>query len=189
MFNVGDWVQITPTPDYRWGQWYNSRDIYQEYLDKIGVIQFVAEDDDRPGESLYAVKVKFPFGLGNLGPGEYYEWFRGEHLIRSSQSQANLRYNMATAGKELQEWENFKKRSTDDMLRRVFVPDSKDESIDDKKDDSSQWDLKTPSDQDYDEKYDTYYNNSNYTFEYVNNTDTDYSYYADISDAKTKDQD
>ena len=155
MFKVGDWVQITPAPDYRWNQWYNSRDIYQEYLDKIGIIQFVSEDEDRPGEFLYAVKVKFPHGLGNLGPGDYYEWFKEDHLIRSSQANANLRYNMAQAGKELQEWENFKKKSTDKMLKHIF---GQEETISSKSNnDSSNWDLKTPiSDNDfsYDEKYD-----------------------------------
>lgn len=188
MFNLGDWVQITPTPDYKWNQWYNSRDIYQEYLDKIGVIEFVADDDDRPGESLYAVKVKFPFGLGNLKPGEYYEWFRGEHLIRSSQSSANLRYNMATAGRDLQEWEKFKRKTTDDMLRHIFAPEEPEQI---KKDDPNQWDLKTQADIQYDEKYDSYYddNASNYIFDYVNNTDIDYSYYSDVSDTKTKDDD
>jgi hypothetical protein len=184
MFNLGDWVQITPTPDYKWSQWYNSRDIYQEYLDKIGVIEFVADDDERPGESLYAVKVKFPFGLGQLQPGEYYEWFRGEHLIRSSKSNANLRYNMVTAGRELQEWERFKKKSTDDMLRKIFLPDPEPEEKKDsvkenkKNDDPNQWDI---------ERYEDDY--PGYSFEYTNNTDMDYSYYLDMSDAKSDDKD
>lgn len=184
MFKVGDWVQITPTPDLRWDQWYNSRDIYQEYLDKIGMINFVADDHDRPGEFLYAVKVKFPDGLGHLGPGEYYEWFRADHLILSSQSLANLRFNMAQAGKELQEWERFKKKSTDDILRKVFVKELPQEEtktpIKETKENND------PNKWDYDRYEDDY---SGYTFEYTNNTDIDYSYYLDMSDAKTKDED
>lgn len=184
MFKVGDWVQITPTPDLRWVQWYDSKDIYKEYLDKIGVINFVADDDERPGEFLYAVKVKFPDGLGHLPAGEYYEWFRSDHLILSSQSLANLRFNMAQAGKELQEWEKFKKKSTNDMLKKVFAPDppqeEKKESIKETKkvDDPNQWDV---------DKYEDDY--SGYSFEYTNNTDIDYSFYSDISDVKTDDQD
>ena len=187
MFKVGDWVQITPTPDYRWSQWYGSKDIYKEYLDKIGVIEFVADDDERPGEFLYAVKVHFPLGLGNLDPGHYYEWFKDSHLIRSTKSNANLRSNMAQAAKELQEWEAFKKKSTDKMLQHIFGQ----EEPKPKKDDPNQWDLKTPTDPDhYDEKYDTYYDDySNVKFSYDNSTDLDYYYYSDMSDAKKDDKD
>jgi hypothetical protein len=183
MFKVGDWVQITPTPDYRWSQWYNSRDIYQEYLDKIGQIEFISEDDERPGEFLYAVKVNFPFGLGNLDPGHYYEWFKEDHLIISSQSNANLRFNMAQAGKELQEWEDFKRKSTDKMLKHIFGQEEK------PKNNTDEWNLKTPimSGDQYDEKYDTYYDDySSLKFNYVDDADSDY-YYADPSDGKKKD--
>ena len=197
MFKIGDWVHITPTPDLRWNQWYNSRDIYQEYLDKIGVIEFISEDEDRPGEFLYAVKVKFPDGLGHLGAGDYYEWFKDNHLIRSSQSAANLRYNMIQAGKELQEWEAFKKKSTHEMLKKVFAPEErKDDNIQaslkrDRIDDPNQWDSQAEP-----EEYNTYYDDDNYyqdynnvKFNYDNSTDIDYYYYADTSDAKkdTKD--
>lgn len=186
MFKKGDWVQITPTPDLSWSQWRTSQDIYKDFLDRIGSIENVSEDDERPGEFLYAVRVNFPEGLGQMGPGHYYEWFRADHLIRSSQSNARLRENMAAAGKELQEWENFKKKSTDKMLKHIFAPEPKEEN---KKDDPNQWDLKTPTDKQYDEKYDSYYDDSsNYTFEYTNNTDVDDYYYADMSDAKTKDK-
>ena len=191
MFKIGDWVQITPTPDYRWNQWYNSRDIYQEYLDKIGVIEFIAEDDERPGEHLYAVKVYFPFGLGNLDPGHYYEWFKDSHLIRSTQSNANLRSNMAQAGRELQEWENFKKKSTDRMLKHIFgQEEEKKQNKKNTYDNSNEWDLKTPSDPDhYDDHYNGYYDDQNVKFNYDNSTDVDYYYYYDTSDAKKKDTD
>jgi hypothetical protein len=194
MFKLGDWVQITPTPDLRWNQWYNSRDIYQEYLDKIGVINFISEDEDRPGEFLYAVKVKFPDGLGHLSAGEYYEWFKSDHLIRSSQSTANLRFNMVQAGKELQEWEAFKKKSTHEMLKKVFSPpETKEEQkfSNKKVDDPNQWELKTdPSNNSKYEDDDGYYlDYSNLKFDYDNSTDLDYYYYADTSDAKKDDKD
>lgn len=183
MFKIGDWVQITPKPDLRWKDWYNSQDIYQEYLDKVGCIEFIADDDERPGEFLYAVKVDFPNGLGNLGSGQYYEWFRQSHLIKSSKSLANLKSNMAIAGKELQEWEIFKKKSTDDMLRHVFAPEEPAENKNtEKQDDPNQWDLKTPADPNYqyDDKYDSYYPDYNsLKTQYTNNTDQDYSYYYD----------
>lgn len=187
MFKKGDWVQITPTPDLSWQQWRNSQDIYKDFLDRIGSIENISEDDERPGEYLYAVRVNFPDGLGHMGPGHYYEWFRADHLIRSSQSSAKLYDNMIQAGKELQEWEKFKKKTTDNMLRKVFLPDPKtEEKIQNKKDDPNQWDLKTPADEEYDSYYDDY---SSYIIEYTNNTDVDHYYYADMSDDKANDKD
>lgn len=97
---------------------------------------------------------------------------------------------MAAAGKELQEWEKFKKNSTDKILKRIFAPEPKEEKLEKKKDDPNQWDMTETDDKKYDEKYDTYYDDpSLYTFEYTNNTDIDYCYYADMSDAKTTDKD
>jgi hypothetical protein len=187
MFKVGDWVQITPTPDLRWNHWRTSEDIYKDFLDKIGSIETIADDDERPGEFLYAVRVNFPDGLGSLSPGHYYEWFRGEHLVLSSESTAKLRYNMSVAGKELQEWEQFKRKSTDEMLKHIFAPEPKQETH---RDDPNQWDLKTPVEPNYDEKYDTYYDDDpvSYTFEYTNNTNVDDYYYVDVGDDKSKDK-
>ena len=87
---------------------------------------------------------------------------------------------MFQAGKELQEWEKFKKKSTDDMLRKVFakepepIKETENKHQLNKEDDPNQWDIK---------KYEDDY--SGYTFEYTNNTDVDYSYLTDIdSDGK-----
>jgi hypothetical protein len=191
MFRVGDWVQITPTPDMRWNVWHDSRDIYDNFLDKIGVIEFISDDEDRPGHFLYAVKVNFPDGFGNLDAGSYYEWFRDYHLILSSKGTADLRYNMAIAGKELQEWEQFKKNSTDKMLKHIFAPESRPEPIQQptktKTDDPNQWDIKTPPDDNYYDQYPPDYNSSKPLYQYDDN-DLDF-YYLDISDVKTKDKD
>jgi hypothetical protein len=191
MFKVGDWVQITPTPDLKWEQWRNSQDIYKDFLDKIGCISNISEDEDRPGKFLYAVRVEFVDGLGHLKPGHYYEWFKSDHLIHSSQSLASLRNNMAKAGKELQEWEDFKKKSTDKMLKHIFAPEPKIEKVEKKNDDPNQWEIKETDKTKYDDKYDTYYDDdpSSYTFEYVNNTDVDYNYYVDTNDSSKKDPD
>lgn len=192
MFNLGDWVQITPTPDLRWVTWYNSKDIYGHFLGKIGEIEFVTEDEERPGKSLYAVKVHFPFGFMTLDPGYYYEWFRSDHLIRSSKSQAGVHENLLRAGKELQEWEKFKKESTDKMLRHVFgkeetkkkevlgpLPDP---------DSLSDWDEKTIEFtydyQDYDPN--TYLSYNNQSYHYNGGPDTDYSYSINYDYKKTQ---
>ena len=122
MLKIGDWVEITPQSDLRWGSWAASRDVYDCFRSKIGVIENICEDYERDGEYLYSVKVDFPNGLNSLAPGEYYEWFRDYHLILSSKSRATLQSNMIQAGKELQEWEAFKKKSTHEMLKKVFFP-------------------------------------------------------------------
>ena len=193
MFKIKDWVQITPSPDLAWNQWRNSQDTYKNFLDKIGSIENISNDDERPGRFLYAVKVNFINGLGQMSPGHYYEWFRPDHLILSSESTAKLRDNMAQAGKELQEWESFKKKTLDNILKIVFTPEPKqEEKIDDKKlDDPNQWDLKNPPSQQYDDKYDTYYDDdySSYAIQYLNNTDVDHYYYADMSDDKLDEKD
>jgi hypothetical protein len=183
MFKIGDWVEITSKSDTRWGSWMSSRDIYDCFRTKIGIIQDICNDDERDGHNLYSIKVNFPDGLGGLNPGHYYEWFRDYHIIMSSKSRANLHTNMSEAGKQLQEWEAFKKKSTDDILRQVFVP--KNEESDSKKDifdDPNQWDLKTPVTK-HDDKYDAYYDYSSWNTDYTNSTNPDYAYYTDIGDS------
>jgi hypothetical protein len=179
MFKKGDWVEITPNSDFRWSYWMNSKDIYDCFRAKVGEIQNICEDDERPGRFLYSVKVNFPNGLQNLGPGHYYEWFRDYHLIISNKSRANLQTNMSEAGKQLQEWEAFKKKTTHEMLKHIFVP--KQETILDNKqieaeDDPNQWDMKTPS------LPPDYYDND-VSYDYSTNID-DY-YFTSIDDDKT----
>ena len=192
MFKVGDWVQITPTPDLGWSYWYNSQDIYDKFLDKVGVVEFVADDDERPGEFLFAIKVHFPYGFGDSPPGNYHEWFREGHLIRSTKSQATLRTNMEKAGKELQEWEKFKRESTDRMLRQVFVKEPEKP----KKQDMiygpgtiDGWEEETVEiDRDH---YDNeqYIDYSSQMYQYINDPDVDYSYPIDFSNVQKKDKD
>lgn len=161
MLKKGDWVEITPKSDTRWSTWISSQDIYDHFCSKVGVITNICEDDERPGHNLYSVKVEFPNGLGKLNAGAYYEWFRDYHLILSSKARATLQSNMSQAGKELQEWEAFKKKTTHEMLKKSFVPQEKTEYIPVQKiDDPNQWDIKTDptikKNEDNDH-YDTYY--------------------------------
>jgi hypothetical protein len=181
----GDWVEITPNSDFRWSYWMNSKDIYDCFRSKVGEIQNICEDDERPGHFLYSVKVNFPNGLYNLGPGHYYEWFRDYHLILSNKSRANLQTNMSQAGKELQEWEAFKKKSTHEMLKHIFTPkqetvlDNNKQTIKEIIDDPNQWDVKTPVNPDY------YDNDVSYDYYISSTTGNDYSFsHQDISDDK-----
>jgi hypothetical protein len=124
MFKIGDWVQITPYADLKWHVWKNSKDIYNEFAGKIGVLEKIDTDDDRPGQNLFCIKVDFPYGLAGLSPGKYHEWFRPEHLIRSSKYNKELKDHREQATKDLQEWEAFKIKSTNDALRKVFSNES-----------------------------------------------------------------
>jgi hypothetical protein len=188
MFNIGDWVQITPTPDLKWDTWNNSRDTYDQYAGRIGSIIQVADDPDRDGEVLICIEVDFPNGLAKLSPGTYYEWFRPEHLIRSSKYEADLYTHRQQAASDLQKWENFKKKTTNDMLKRIFSPEQQipiQASVTNEKVENTteEWDLKTNPgyryrDNDYDyEPYDALINSSDdsnqYSFIYYNDNQND----------------
>jgi hypothetical protein len=120
MFKIGDWVQITPSADLKWHVWKSSKDIYNEFAGKIGILEKIDIDEDRPGQKLLCVRVDFPYGLAGLSPGSYYEWFRPEHLIRSSKYNKELKEHRDQSTKDLQDWEAFKVKSTNDILRKVF---------------------------------------------------------------------
>lgn len=148
MFQVGDWVKITPTPDLKWSRWYNNLDIYSEFAGKIGYISEITDDWSDPDNNnkLYAVTVDFYNGFMFSPAGEYYEYFKSDHLIRSSEYDAELQRNQFDAGKKLQEWEEFKKKTTDDMLRYIFCPQKEQtEKQENKKNENttSEWDIKT----------------------------------------------
>jgi hypothetical protein len=180
MLKIHDWVEITPQSDLRWSSWVSSRDTYDCFRSKIGVIENICKDYERDGQYLYSVKVDFPNGLNNLGAGQYYEWFRDYHLILSSKSRAALQSNMAQAGKELQEWEALKKKKTHEMLKKIFCqPEEKVQPFQNKHTDPNQWDLKAPIDN-TDTNYDTYYDYFTYSGSYSNATNMDQYYYMDL---------
>lgn len=126
-FKEGDWVQITGNPDYKWSRWSNNKTYYDNFLNKVGQIKDIEEDFDNPGNFKYKIGVEFEYqindGYSNLSPGKYYEWFKGDHLIKSSKYEADRKMAQAKAAADLQEWEKFKKKSTDDALRKVFCPE------------------------------------------------------------------
>jgi hypothetical protein len=139
LFKETDWVQITPNSDKSWKRWNNNSTYYDNFRNQIGQIQEIDEDPDNRSQMIYKVSVYFSQdiydGYDYLVKGNYTAYFREKHLIRSSKYEADLRINRQKAGNDLQEWENFKKKTTDDMLRQVFCPP--------KKDTTDQWNLKT----------------------------------------------
>lgn len=120
-FNKGDWVQVTPQPDKRWSGW---TDTHDQFCGKVGQIRDIFEDPNN-GDTLYNVIANFPFGFLGQKAGHYYIDFHGDHLIHSTKYDSQLSEHFEKVGRELQEWEEFKKRSVDDMLREVFAPPKK----------------------------------------------------------------
>lgn len=135
-FSKGDWIKITPTPDKKWIRWYTNKDFYDNFLGQVGEIKEVEDDAERKGEELYLVSVYFPYDIYdkniNVGAGNHYEYFRDYHLIKSSKFEADKKTELLKAGYKLQEWEKFKKKATDDALRKVFGPQPKEQEITEK---------------------------------------------------------
>jgi hypothetical protein len=115
-FKEGDWVKITPQPDKMWSGWTNTHD---QYCNKVGYIEGIWEHN---GYTTCDVVVNFPYGINGSEPGEFYMTFLSDHLILSTKYDAELSENLEKAGKELQDWENFKRQATDNILKDVFSP-------------------------------------------------------------------
>jgi hypothetical protein len=126
-FKEGDWVEITSTPDKKWQRWSNNPEYYDNFAGKVGIIAEIDSSKDPQGNILYKIGVEFQRdirdGYSTLPAGKYYEWFMDKHLLNSSKYEAEIRKERAKAAVELQEWEKFKKKSTDDALRKVFAPE------------------------------------------------------------------
>ena len=120
-FSVGDWVQITPQPDLRWSEW---DDVHDLFCGKVGTIRDEFSDPDT-GEIFYNVEANFPYGLDTAPAGWYYIHFKPDHIIHSTQYDSELAEHREKVERELQEWESFKKKSTDDALRGIFTRPSK----------------------------------------------------------------
>lgn len=125
-FNVNDWVQITPQPDLKWDRWNNNQEYYNNFAGKIGYVSEIENYED--SEEYFCISVEFPHeisdGYSYLPAGTYSEWFKSDHLIRSSKYEATRKYSQIKAEYDLQEWEKFKKKTTDDALRSVFAPEA-----------------------------------------------------------------
>lgn len=142
-FDKDDWVEICPQPDKKWATWISKDSYYNNFLGKIGQITEIAEEDVNKNIIIYRVKVNFPYKIKDdiitLNAGSYYAWFKSDHLIKSSKNACDRVFALMQASAELQEWEIFKKKSTNDMLRHIFGPEPKEEKIEE-----NEWDEKTP---------------------------------------------
>lgn len=147
IFSQGDWVQITFQPDKKWGTWYSKATFYENFLGKIGEITEITEEDNYNKTLIYRVRVNFPHQIKDeniiFDSGSYFCWFKAEHLIQSSKGAADRALALMKASAELQEWENFKRKSTNDMLKHIFGPEPKQEPKQEAKEEND-WEEKTP---------------------------------------------
>lgn len=142
-FNKDDWVEITSQPDKKWSMWITKSSFYDNFLGKVGQITEIGEEDVNNHTTIYRVKVMFPYPIKDNGiifdAGSYYTWFKADHLIKSSKTAADRSLALMQASVELQEWERFKKKTTDNMLKHIFGPEQKEEKLQE-----DEWDEKTP---------------------------------------------
>lgn len=126
-FKIGNWVEITGIPDHKWNRWSFNRDYYDNFSGKFGIIKDIQPDHSDNTLILYKIGVEFEESISDgysmLAPGTYYEWFKSDHIIISSKFEADRKTSLYKAGNELQKWEDFKKKSTNDALKSIFAPD------------------------------------------------------------------
>lgn len=119
-FKVGDWVEITPNPDKFWELW--DEKIHDHYCSKIGQITAMSDDIDDDADPYCQVSIWTNiFSPNPIDYNWYYAMFKARHLVLSTQYDAKLRQNREQVEKELQEWEETKRKKTDDALRSVFT--------------------------------------------------------------------
>lgn len=145
-FKIGDWVQITPKPDRAWRVWNNeSHDPFCGEIGQITDIQEDPEHTDKPDEDIVKIVVKFNEDLFKRGCFKYWQWFKKRHLILSSPTKASSLFNLRESGKKLQEWEEVKKKKTDEMWKKKFGSEKVDTKITPSPVDlSDPWEEKTP---------------------------------------------
>jgi len=124
-FNTGDWVEITPNPDYSWSEW---TPIHDDFCGAVGKIMEVQEDfmSGVAGEDNDKIKVAVDFKECKYDDKHthYWMWFLKRHVIHSTKEDAESKQTMRKQGSELQQWEATKKRIVDDGLRKLFTPPS-----------------------------------------------------------------
>ena len=89
-FKKGDFVQITPKPDRRWGEWIVN--VHDHFCSRTGYIDEIIEDfkhtqnsksgERDPDEDLIKVAVFFMDSFFGKGDKWYYALFKKKHLIK-----------------------------------------------------------------------------------------------------------
>jgi hypothetical protein len=111
-FKIGDWVQITPTPDERWEHW------TKEHTAMVGMIGEILEKDTAQHDS--GIKfVRVMVYDENDDPLKQ-EWFLERQIIKSTRYNKVLEDELHRACDELQKWEKKKKKMVDDNLKQAF---------------------------------------------------------------------
>jgi hypothetical protein len=111
-FEIGDWVQITPTPDEKWEHW------TKEHTAMTSMIGEILEKDIAQHDS--SIKfVRIMVYDENNDPLKQ-EWFLERQIILSTRYDKVLADERDRACEELQKWEKKKKDMVDDSLKKAF---------------------------------------------------------------------
>lgn len=115
-FKVGDWVEVTPNSDTKSEIW--DVNVHTHFCGKIGEVTDISEDDEG---SVYRVQIYFdshkPFGQ----PGNYSAWFEDKHIIKSSQYNFRIKYELKKDFEEYMRIERKMKTLRDKYLKEVFT--------------------------------------------------------------------
>ncbi len=115
-FEVEDWVEVSEQVNKRSVLWQDGNEIF------CGKICKVVGIGDDPDTGMHFLQLSYK---GKRA------WFSSDSVIKSTRYDEERQEWWAQKGKELQEWEDHKKKSTDDALRRTFglkkaTPDTED---------------------------------------------------------------
>tara|TARA_Y100000296_G_scaffold32947_1_gene38139 strand:- start:241 stop:789 length:549 start_codon:yes stop_codon:yes gene_type:complete len=111
-FEIGDWVQITPTPDEKWEHW------TKEHTAMTSMIGEILEKDTAQYDS--SIKfVRIMVYDENNDPLKQ-EWFLERQIILSTRYDKVLADERDRACEELQKWEKKKREMIDENLRHAF---------------------------------------------------------------------
>lgn len=119
-FNVGDWVEVTPTPDTRWSEWTTE---HSAFVSRIGQIVEIWPDwthTDNRDEDWCKVQTYFADGTMATGPGWYFVSFKKRHLILTTPSNAQQYLFDEEAAAETNNYEAFVRAKRDQIFRYIF---------------------------------------------------------------------
>jgi len=104
-FELEDWVEVSQQVNKRSVLWQDGNEVF---CGKICKVIDLGDDPDTGRTFLQLIH------KGKKA------WFNSDSVIKSTKYDEKRQEWWAQKGKELQEWEEHKKRSTDDALRQVF---------------------------------------------------------------------
>lgn len=118
----GDFCQIRPTPDNKWGFW--DDDNHTPYCGRIGKITHIVPDLSIPNnreEDLIFIEVFFNSGIFDDDAGTYQQFFKKRHLIKKTKYEFEQSIKQQETENSIQEFEEIYKNKRDQIFRHIFL--------------------------------------------------------------------